>query len=390
MSTDSPVVDRARLARIQRRFGEFAAEYAALPLYAALCRELARDDEAAALLLAARPGQARPVLWLAAVHELVLRNPDSVAAPWYPSVAGRDAVASGDPWPSVRRVVMEHRGELVERIATHGTQTNEVNRAVYVAVGLVAATADRPDRPVALVELGASAGLLLGVDRFAVELSSPGSRVHLGDAASPVRCAGVDRAGVGVHLAQRGLGLPAVVGRVGLDVAPVDLDDDDAVRWLEACLWPEVPGRIERLRSARELVRSDPPDVLRGDMVEGLPEAAERARAHGGRDAHVIVLSSWAVTYLEPARRGELVSRLRTLARDVPDLTWLSAEPPWCVPGVPVPDGADDGDTVIGLSRWRAGVELAPVALGTCHPHGAWIDVDPAAIDALTGTASPL
>ncbi len=137
---------------------------------------------------------------------------------------------------------MEHHDELVERIATHGTQTNEVNRAVYVAVGLAAATADRPDSPVALVELGASAGLLLGVDRYAVELSSPGSRVLLGDAASPVRCAGVDRAGVGDHLAQRGLGLPTIRGRVGLDVAPVDLDDDEGVRWLEACLWPEVPG----------------------------------------------------------------------------------------------------------------------------------------------------
>jgi hypothetical protein len=389
MSTDSPVVDRARLARVQRRFGEFADEYAALPLYAALCRELARDDEAAALLLAARPGQARPVLCLAAVHELVLRNPDSPAAQWYPSVVGRDAVASGDPWPSVRRVVMEHRDELVERIATHGTQTNEVNRAVYVAVGLAAAAADRPGSPVALVELGASAGLLLGVDRYAVELSSPGSRVLLGDAASPVRCAGVDRAGVGDHLAQRGLGLPTVRGRVGLDVAPVDLDDDEAVRWLEACLWPEVPGRIERFRSARVLVRSDPPDVLRGDMVEGLRAAAERARARSGSEAHVIVLSSWALTYLDPARRHELVSRLQALARDVPDLTWLSAEPPGCVPGVPVPDGAVDGDTVIGVSRWRAGVELTPVALGTCHPHGAWIDVAPAAIDSLTGTASP-
>jgi len=64
----------ARLHRIQRRFGEFAAEYAALPLYSSLCRHLAVDDELAGLLLAAKPGQARPVLWLAAVHELMLRH----------------------------------------------------------------------------------------------------------------------------------------------------------------------------------------------------------------------------------------------------------------------------------------------------------------------------
>ncbi len=78
--------DDARLARIQRRFGEFAAEYPALPLYSSLCRHLAGDQELAGLLLAAKPGQARPVLWLAAVHELVLRHPESVAAQWYPSV----------------------------------------------------------------------------------------------------------------------------------------------------------------------------------------------------------------------------------------------------------------------------------------------------------------
>ncbi|MEO7449169.1 MAG: DUF2332 family protein, partial [Humibacillus sp.] len=75
--------DTERLARIQRRFAEFAHEYADLPLYSVLCRNLAVDEEPARLLLAARAGQARPVLWLAAVHDLVLRHPGSVAAQWY-------------------------------------------------------------------------------------------------------------------------------------------------------------------------------------------------------------------------------------------------------------------------------------------------------------------
>lgn len=389
-STASPVSDEAashdpdradRLARIQRRFAEFAAEYAALPLYSALCRNLAHDAETASLLLAARPGQARPVLWLAALHELVLRRPDTPAAQWYPSVVGDAGVAHGDPWPDVRRTVLEHRDELVESIATHGTQTNEVNRAVYVSVGLVAATADVAGTPIALVELGASAGLLLGVDRYAVDLVGSERTRTLGDLASPVRCSGIDRGEVG---AQLGIGraLPAVVARVGLDLSPVDLDDDEAVRWLEACLWPDVPGRVERFRAARALLRTDPPVVLAGDMVDDIGRAVLRARQAPDFEGHVVVMSSWALTYVAAPRRLELETRLGALAHDVSALSWLTAEPPGCAPGVAAdnpPEGG--GGTVVGVRRWRGGRELEPMVLGTCNPHGQWIDLSLRALD---------
>ena len=372
-----PAPDGARLTRIQRRFGEFATERAALPLYSTICRHVALDAETASLLLAARPGQARPVLWLAALHDLVLRNPDLPAAQWYPSVSGASSGSAGDPWLDVRRTVLDHADELRHLIATHGTQTNEVNRAVYVAVGLAAATADCSAVPVALVEIGASAGLLLGVDRYAVALTSPGRTDRLGDEASTVRCSGEDRTGVGARLAA-GAGLPAVRGRVGLDLDPVDLTSVDEVRWLEACLWPEVPGRVERFRAACDLLRDDPPTVLRGDMVDDLAHTVRFARTRAGRDAHVVVLSSWAMTYLAPTRRLELAATLDALAGDVSRLSWLTAEPPGCVPGLQEPTVDVEGDTVLGLQRWRDGRALAPAVLGTCHPHGTWIDLLPA------------
>lgn len=367
--------DPTRLARVQRRFGEFAAEYAALPLYSTLCARLAEDDDLAALLLAAQPGQARPVLWLAAVHDLVLRRPDVAAARWYPSVVGRDAVPHGDPWPDVRRTVLDHWAELTRVVATRGTQTNEVNRAVYLTVGLAAAARDLPDVPVALVELGASAGLLLGVDRYAVDLVGPSSTVTVGDPSSPVRCSGVDRADVGQRLAAAAV-RPRVAARVGLDLSPVDLRDDDAVRWLEACLWPDVQGRIERFRAARDLLRADPPLVLAGDMVADLPRAVARARELAGRTAHVVVVSSWALTYVAQPRRPEVDEALGALARDAAALSWLSAEPPGCVSRIAIPEGLErGGGTVVGLRRWRQGRELEPATLGTCHPHGEWVDL---------------
>ncbi len=318
------------------------------------------------------------MLWLAAVHELVLRHPSSPAAQWYPSTAGPDGPRVGDPWPDVRRTVLEHRKEVADTIARRRTQTNEVNRAVHLGVGLAVAAADSADRPVALVELGASAGLLLGLDRYAVELTGTSGTTKLGDPASPVRCSGEDRSGVGPQLRQRGLDLPRVVGRVGIDLDPVRLDDDDAVRWLEACLWPDVPVRVERFRAARTLLRSDPPVVLRGDLVDELATAVAVARQHSGPEAHVVLLSSWALSYVPSERRFELEEVLLQLAREVAHLSWLSAEPPGCVPGLRgLADLAGDrGGTVVGVRRWRDGREVPPLTLGSCHPHGQWVDLD--------------
>ncbi|MEO7447672.1 MAG: DUF2332 family protein, partial [Humibacillus sp.] len=250
-----------------------------------------------------------------------------------------------------------------------------------LGVGLAAAAADLPGVPVALVELGSSAGLLLGIDRYAVELVAPTGSVVLGDPSSPVRCSGTDRAGVGSQLRRRGLSLPTVAARLGVDLEPVSLDDDEEVRWLEACLWADVPGRVERFRSARDLLRPDPPRVLEGDMVRLLPQAVATALedvASAVATAHVVVLSSWALSYLTPEARRAMGEVVRDAAVALPALSWVTAEPPGSAPGIEPPGvGPHEGaGTIVGLRRWRGGRELAALRLGSCHPHGQWLDLD--------------
>ena len=366
------------LATLQHRFAEFAASYAELPLYSAVCRAVARDDGCAGLLQAAAPGQDRPVLWLAALHDLVLRQPEVPAARWYASVVGRDRVPSGDPWPDVRRTVLAHADELRAVIGSRTTQTNEVNRSVYLAPSLALACRDQPGRPVVLVEMGASAGLLLQVDRYRVELNGGRGRVVLGDPTSRVRCAGVDRSHRPVGDLAEPLELPAVAGRCGIDRHPVDLADTDAVRWLEACLWPDVPGRVERFRSAVSLLAGTRSPVVRGDMVDDLPPLLADAGRAATADAHLVVFSSWALTYLDRGRRPEVADALAVAAREGRPVTWLTAEPPHCTPGIdpPAERPADVGQTTVLATRsWRQGSEQPPRVLGTAHPHGEWVDL---------------
>jgi hypothetical protein len=81
--------------------------------------------------------------------------------------------------------------------------------------------------------VGCSAGLNLNVDRACVTY---GNRQALGDPASPVR---LSSSIVGDRPVPT-RAMPEVVGRIGVDLDPVDVTDEDEARWLRACLWPDA------------------------------------------------------------------------------------------------------------------------------------------------------
>jgi len=376
------------VGELQEMCAQFAAAFPDLRLYRALSEGAAGDADVAGLLLAARPGQARPILLLAALHDLVLAHPGLPAARWYPSVTGAP-VPDGDPWPDVRAAALAHADRLREVIATRATQTNEVNRAVYLGALLARAAADVPDTPVVLLEMGASAGLLLDLDRYRIEVGVPGTpgAVVLGDPSSRVVCRGELLRG-----SAEGLALPRIVERVGLDLDPVDADDAAELRWLEACLWPDQPERLERFRGAVAALRTARPRLVRGDMIGDLADTARGAvhraesplrgiqpEAGGARSAHLVVVSSWALTYTPAERRPEVAAALAALARDGRPVSWLTAEPHGCAPGLPEVDldsraaEAANPETVLGARRWRDGRELPAEIVGWGHPHGAWL-----------------
>src|SRR5439155_17297517 len=115
----------------------------------------------------------------------------------------------------------ERRGsEVAEIMETRRTQTNEVGRCAVLLPAL-------PPGPLALVEVGASAGLCLLLDRFLYDYGS----AWTGAASSPVRLQCKVIGGAPLPAA-----IPEVVWRRGLDLA-----------------------------------RTDPPSVTPGDLVDHLP-----------------------------------------------------------------------------------------------------------------------
>ena len=93
--------------------------------------------------------------------------------------------------------------------------------------------------------------------------------------------------------------VPRVVWRRGIDLHPLDVRDDEAVRWLECRIWPDQPERLARLKAAVAVAWQDPPTIVAGDRVETVTEVAASAPP----EATLVVFHSAVLSYPTPERR---------------------------------------------------------------------------------------
>lgn len=233
---------------------------------------------------------------------------------------------------------LAHFDEVAATTRARFTQTNEAGRCA-VLLPLLAAL----PQPLALLEVGASAGLCLYPDAYAYRYGDQ----KLGSGGVVLDCEITGGPVPGE--------LPTVVWRAGLDLHPLDVRVDDTLRWLEALVWPGQEHRLERLRGAAAVVRADPPLLRRGDLVHDLPALA--AAAPDG--ATLVVFHSAVLNYVAEPDRAAFVATVRDLPGH-----WISHEAPGVVPGqptrVPAPAGVS-GPFVLALDG-------TPVA--TTGPHG--------------------
>ena len=352
-------VGMVAIDELAERFRSFATTTTATraPMYSRIAAAVAEDPHVLRLLQAAPETQQIPVLLFAGVHHLLLQGLGPELAAHYPNLSV--AAASGDPAVLFRRFALEHAEPLRTLIATRHTQTNEVGRCAQFVppFGLLADEVG----DLAHVDVGTSAGLNLLLPRYHYDYGDG----HTVGAPSPVTLPCEQRGDVSVPLPTS---MPRIVRAIGLDLMPIDVLDDDEVRWLEACVWPEQADRFARLVAAVELARAEPPDVRRGDAVLDLAAVVEEAAAAG----HPVVTNSWVLNYLPHEVRLGYVDELDRIgvARD---LSWVIAEAPAQTPGLPVPttDPAEEV-TVVSLVRWRGGRRTVQ-RLATTHPHGYWL-----------------
>jgi hypothetical protein len=290
--------------------------------YERLCLGVAEDPEMLARLDTLTPPKRQPNLLLGAVRFL--------AGPV-------------DSYPAFRAFVLDEWAAVSATMSARRTQTNEPRRCATLLPVLAALP-----QPLALLEVGASAGLCLYPDRYAYRY-----------AAGPV----IGGSDLVLDCAVRGAvpvppALPSVAWRAGIDLNPLDVTDDEDVRWLESLVWPEQTERFATLRAAIEIARADPVRVVPGDLSTDVVALGLQAPAH----ATLVVFHSAVLSYLDGAGRDAFRAQLAALAEHR-DLVWVSNEGPRVVVDVPIPDGP------VPFVLARDGQPLA-----YADPHGASLD----------------
>ena len=317
-------------AAIPELYEWFAAEAEeSSPAWARVARQVASTPSIAYLLDTLPPVARQPNLFLGALKFL--------GGPLDAGISLPDWVA--DHWLQI------------ERLATSRfTQTNEVGRCAVIAPVL----ASLP-QPIALIEVGMSAGLGLFPDLYSYSWTLDDGTIVTGGTPSEVTIE-CRVTGTGLPLT-----LPKLAWRAGIDRNPLDPADRDDAAWLRALVWPGEEVREERLAAALRTVAGQ--DALRvaGDITDALPAVVAAAP----RDATVVVVHSATLAYLPREARERHLALLTELG-----VHWVTNEGRKVVPAVrdALPAGfADDPRPCFVLAL--DGVPLARVG-----SHGQWLE----------------
>jgi len=316
--------DRASIANRYHRFAHIEAAGRS-PAYQQLAEFVATSSAVLTFLAGMPTEKQQPNLLFAAARHLL----------------GRPA----DPG-TLQKLVEDRGGDLAELMRARRTQTNEAARCACLLPGL----AQLP-QPLALLEVGAAAGLTLLPDLYSYDYD--GRRVRGRDSQAPVITC---RLSGPVPLPER---TPTVVWRAGIDLNPLDVMNEADLEWLRCLVWPGEEHRLALLELAAAAARRVQPKIHGGDLLNDLTRVA----AGAPEEATLVVYHTAVLAYVDTARRAAFADAVTRLGA-----VWLSNEAPGVIPE---PDSIASADVAppSGFRLIRDGHQR----LAITDPHGTWL-----------------
>ena len=291
------------------------------PLYEEIAWGVAADREVLGFLLTLPREKQQPNLLLAAVRHLCGTPAD---------------------WGGFRGMLLANRDAVAALMRSRSTQTNEPARCATLLPLLA-----RLPQPLALIEVGASAGLCLLPDHYGYDYGS-----HRITGTPMFRCAVNDATPIPKSA-------PQIVWRAGLDLNPLDISNREQIAWLETLVRPEQTQRLANLRAAIKVAAAVRPRIVEGDL---LGDAFAQLCAETPKDATLVIFHSAVLAYV-----SDLAARQTFGERAMQRGTWISNEPASMFPDIATraPGRAVPGRLLLSINR-------EPVAWA--GPHGASLD----------------
>lgn len=309
------------------RYRRFAREAASRSnVYAGWARAIAEDESCLALIDTLPVADRQPILVLSSARFSGLATHADIRE-WL----------TGE-WDAVAQVARER-----------ATQTNDPRRSSALLAAVQGISG-----PIALIEVGAAAGLGLLLDRYShVFVEDDGSEHRVDPVDGPSMLELTCTLGPGVPSATT---MPDIVWRAGLERSPLLLDRVDDERWLRTLIWPEERERAAQLDRAIAIAREHPPYLVAGHAVDNLAALA----AHAPPTATLVVASPAVLVYLSPADRERFIAVVAELSGH-----WVSLDGRRVLPALGAAADAvlpgSDADFILSLDG-------QPLAVVT--PHG--------------------
>jgi len=282
------------------------------PLFSAMTRASADDDDIVDLCLATRPGQSPGNLLMCVVQFLVMKSPGSRLAGFYPSMTATPRPLK-DAFPAFREFCLDHYDEVSELLSWRTVNTNLVEKTCSLLPSIQYVNR-LSDEPLSLLEICCSSGLNMLFDEYHYDFGPAG---QVGPEASPIRLScrlvGDGRPPIDA--------MPFVAKRVGVDLVTIDVSDPTERLWMEAVLGPEWEVERQRLRIALALRQKRDLRILKGDALAAIPSLLSEL------PGQVCILQSYCIGHWSEAARNELESVLKAESRHR-DIHRLSVEMP--------------------------------------------------------------
>ena len=273
------------------------------PLYTQFYTHLPYDQELQKLLILIEKDQPVPTLFFSAVNFVLQSDLQHPLAAFYPYFNPTPRPAE-EVYPAFHDFCLAHEATLHQILPTARLQTNEPTRCANLLPAFEMIFQHGERKPLALVEIGASAGLNLNWDQYGYHYG----QTFVGNADSPVQihCAMKDE-----QIPPLPQTMPLIASRQGIDIAPLDVSNEDHVRWLRACIWPEEMYRYRLLDAAIAFARQNPPTVHSGDARALLPEILEAIPP----DQTVCLWHSYVLRQCPPEVREGIEQQIATYAK---------------------------------------------------------------------------
>ncbi|MFP7199569.1 DUF2332 domain-containing protein [Lysinibacillus halotolerans] len=293
-----------KLSEQFQRFAKYECENSS-KLYEVLSYQIAEDAELLDIVTTIPTGQPKPNLLFAIVHYLLFEKDESLKN-YYPTFSDH-LLPAEEAFLPFKQFVLKHEQSLNELFQTKLVQTNEVRRCAYL-YPMLAEIYEEHKQPLALVEIGTSAGLQLGVDQYNYLYNG---EISVTNSKTPVI---ISSENIGTPLPNAIYTTPKVKTRIGVDLNPIDVKDENELRWLQALIWPEHHERRELLKAAANVVTQLDLHLVQGDGIAKLEELCELIP----EGEMIVVFHTHVANQIPMEGRQQLVEKLSKISTKRP------------------------------------------------------------------------